>query len=180
MHQAPIGVETMEVRHFETHLRGSAIAIRRAVERAARLRLFPEARGMWRGERPARLGDRLELTVRASETTEGTQIVLLARHRTPPLALLARVLLLTPLVFLVVPLVALAVVTYRHQELQRREREVLVHGVWAELAERLGAPQRATYREAPTRVLPDEIERASGRPGRALRASSADGWYERC
>lgn len=164
-------VEYVEVRHFEVELARSAIALRRAIERVAGLELNAEAPGMWRGERAAGWGQRLVLTVRASETTEGTQVVLSSRLRTGFWASLGWTIAILPLALFIIPLLAVAAWTAARQERQRRDSEVLFHRIWAQLAARLGAPSRATYRDAPTRVSPDEIEIAARTTERRERAS---------
>ena len=142
----------VEERFFDLRLGESGSLIKEALEEAAGMELRELAPGMWTGTRPTTTGNYLMMTARAQAADEGTTVQLQVEHRSNPgYAALAIILLILGSVLLL-PLVPMLIWLQRHLEKQQRERLVLMHKMWTELAAVVGAPKRGSYRRKPERA----------------------------
>jgi hypothetical protein len=165
----------VEEKFFNIRLGESGGLIKEALEEAAGMELTELAPGMWTGTRQLPRGLSLEITARAQAVEDGTTVELRVEHRRSPGATALLIFLIMIGAMVLLPLIPIIMYTHKAQQLQQRERLVLMHKMWSELSEIVGAPKRATYREAPKRIyVPESRRQAEAAEQAALAEAEAE------
>lgn len=141
-----------EERFFSFRLGETGSLIKEALEEAAGMELEELAPGMWAGSRETSWGMSIEVTARAQAVEDGTSVELRVEHRSSPGAIALAISLVLVAGMLVLPLIPLIMYSQKAQKRQQRERLVLMHKMWTELGAVVGAPRKASYRDAPKRA----------------------------
>lgn len=115
--------------------------------------------GMWQGRSPAPGGGHHLVTIRALPVEGGTSVEVRVETKVDGGKQGAMLLFLIVASCLIVPLLFVIPHLQRQQAEQSNQRLIAMHRAWTELAEALGAPKRATYRDQPhTAYAPLRIE----------------------
>lgn len=130
---------------------GSALA-RRAIESALGLQLEELAPGMWTGTKEADKHSRLEVTVRALATDDGTSVEIQLEHRFNARAITLFTLGITIGCVLLIPLIPTIILTTRVNRDHERQRLVEMHRAWTEVGNAMNAPSKSSYRLEPKRA----------------------------
>lgn len=150
--QAQAAGVIVEEKFFNIRLGETGELLKQAIEEASGFELEELAAGMWMGKRQLSRWTYLHLTARAQAVEDGTTVELRVEHKHSPGAMGMYILFLIIACCLILPIVPIAMWSRKAMERQQRERLVLMHKLWTELGEVVGAPRRATgYREAPQR-----------------------------
>lgn len=169
-HQAPNANRIVEERYFDVPPAKAMPLLKAAIEHALDTKLRELADGMWEGRVKERSGYS-EVTVRALPTERGTNVEISLFHHGSVLAGAAWGTLLVGLSMFIIPLFFLIPYMTRKQRELAKERMVMIHKTWKEISNALGAPKRASYRDAPRRVYaPAEDERKREDDRRELEA----------
>ncbi len=141
-----------EERFFAVRLGETGSLLKEAIQDAAGMEMEELAPGMWVGSKQETKHTRIEVTARAQRQEEGTSIELRTEHKTSPLAMALGLTGLIIACCFIIPIIPIVMYAQKSSEKQQRERMVLMHKMWTELGEVVGAPKRAGYRDAPQRV----------------------------
>ncbi|MBW2525983.1 MAG: hypothetical protein JRI23_17515 [Deltaproteobacteria bacterium] len=141
----------VEEKFFNISLGQNGSLIKQALEEASGMELEELAPGMWTGSREVGWGSSLEITARAQAVEDGTSVEVRVEHRSSPGAVAAWIFLIIAAAVILLPLIPIIMWGTKLQKQHQRERLVLMHKLWGELAAVVGAPRRASYRESPQR-----------------------------
>jgi len=142
----------VEERYFDIRLGETGSLLKEAIEDAAGMPMEELAPGMWVGSKQVAKHTRIEVTARAQRQDEGTSVELRVEHKTSPLAMAMGLTGLIIACCFIIPIIPIVMWAQKATEKQQRERLVMMHKLWTELGEVVGAPKRAGYRDAPQRV----------------------------
>lgn len=172
--QSAVSTAVVEEKFYDLSLADHERSLRKAIEHAAGMPVDELAPGMWFGSRKVDRWTSIEVTARAQAVDDGTSVELRVEHKVSPLA---TTLAITGLVLgsvLIVPLFAIIAYAQRANQRQQRERLVLMHKMWREIAEVVDAPRRSSYREAPKRVYVPEAQDRRAAPDAQPEAEPAE------
>jgi hypothetical protein len=145
----------VEEKFFQLPPREAEPLIQAAVEAAAGTTMTELTPGMWMGHRVVSDEYQLEITASTIPTDDGTSVQLNVEHKPRSSSMLLSALKLVLFIVtlpLIVPLIFLVIQSQKQQLKHQQERKVMVHRIWREIAEAIGAPKRASYRQTPKRV----------------------------
>jgi hypothetical protein len=173
--QAQAATALVEEKFFNIRLGENGSLLKKALEEASGMPLEELAPGMWTGSREVSWGVSLEVTARAQAVEEGTSVEVRVEHRTSPGATAAFIFLVIAGAMVLLPLIPIIMWGQKAQKRQQRERLVLMHKLWTELGEVVGAPRRASYRESPQRAYAPaaRVETPPSPPTRGARIAAA-------
>lgn len=155
-HAAPKAVH--EERVFRFDLERSREALHAALENGLGHRLTEVARGMWSATIEVDKYWQIEVLVRALPSERGTTIEIDVHHKSTGRALLWLPLLIPATIF-IIPLFLMIASAQRTAEAQVKERRMMFHRMWTEVAASLGSPREKGYRGARARVAREpEVE----------------------
>jgi hypothetical protein len=170
----------VEEKHYRLDYDEGAPLVRRAIEHALGMELDELAPGMWSGSKVSDDYSSVEVTVRALRTDEGMNVEVRLEHRFNAKAVAAFTIGLVVGCIVLLPLIPTIMMSTRLQRRHTRERLVEMHKVWTEIAEAVGAPRRAGYRQRPERAYaPMRIEDKAHRQQLEEAESEADSESER-
>ena len=184
MHELP----TVEEQFFPLRLEEAGPLIKQSLEAATGMGLSELTPGMWVGTKRLSKWSLIEISARAKSVDrvkpdgaiqQGTSVELRTQRRTDGTAFaiwLSAIILLSALL---VPLIPLIWYVIKEQQKHRHAGIVLMHQMWTELTDAVGAPMRATgYRDAPKRVYVPSDERdasSTSASGKRIAAEPARG-----
>lgn len=146
----------VEEKHYNVDFRHGAPLVREAIEQALGVKLEELAPGMWSGSKPSDDHSKLQVTVRALRTDEGTSVEVRLEHKFNPKAVVLYTVLLVVGCVTLIPLIPAIWMSVKLNNQHARERLVEMHRIWTELGEAVGAPQRSDYRRSPERAYPPQ------------------------
>lgn len=150
--QQPQIKHLVEEKHYRLEFDEGAPYLKQAIEHALGMKLDVLAPGMWSGTKEADKYSNLEATVRALRTEDGMSVEVRLEHRFNAKAITLFTVGLTLGCILLLPLIPTIMTSVRVHREHTRQRLIEMHKVWTEVAEAVGAPRRAGYREQPKRA----------------------------
>lgn len=152
---------------------GSTLA-RRAIESALGLQLEELAPGMWTGTKEADKHSRLEVTVRALATDDGTSVEIQLEHRFNAKAITLFTLGITLGCVLILPLIPTIILSTRVNRDHERQRLVEMHRAWTEVGNAMNAPAKSSYRLEPQRAYAPVRVASAAREGTEVREADEE------